>query len=218
MGSNTKVRVLITGGPTRTYLDHVRFISNLSSGDLAYELARTFKRSSMEVCLIVGPSANQYEKLGVRYLARVETTEQMHAQVLKACKKFKPHFAIFAAAVLDFRPSVFFKGKVSSGKSNWQIQLTPTPKIIDDVATKFPDILRIGFKLESGRMNASTMRKMGKEILQKKQLAALSLNFLQDVRGTSHVAHLFFPGGKYLKANSKKQIALYLRDYVRSLE
>ena len=51
-----KIKVLITAGPTREYIDSVRFISNESSGKQGYELAKCFKKLGMNTTLILGPT------------------------------------------------------------------------------------------------------------------------------------------------------------------
>ncbi|MCQ2752078.1 MAG: hypothetical protein MJ189_03155, partial [Coriobacteriales bacterium] len=48
--------VLITAGPTREYLDPVRFISNGSSGKFGYALARAAKCLGANVTLLSGPT------------------------------------------------------------------------------------------------------------------------------------------------------------------
>ena len=48
-------RVLITAGPTREYLDPVRFISNPSSGKMGYALAQAAHSRGAAVTLVSGP-------------------------------------------------------------------------------------------------------------------------------------------------------------------
>ena len=49
------VKCLISAGPTREWLDPVRFISNPSSGKMGYALAKAAVESGMEVILVSGP-------------------------------------------------------------------------------------------------------------------------------------------------------------------
>ena len=44
--------VVITAGPTREYLDDIRFLSNASTGRMGYELARAAARQDADVTLI----------------------------------------------------------------------------------------------------------------------------------------------------------------------
>ncbi len=52
-----KEKIIVTAGPTREYLDPIRFISNRSSGKMGYAITRAALRRSAEVTLISGPSA-----------------------------------------------------------------------------------------------------------------------------------------------------------------
>ena len=93
-------RFLITAGPTREYLDPVRFLSNRSSGKMGYALARAARRRGAEVTLISGPSALPEPK-GVRFIA-VETAADMRSAVNRELPAST--VLIMAAAVSDFVP------------------------------------------------------------------------------------------------------------------
>ncbi|MDF1576234.1 MAG: phosphopantothenoylcysteine decarboxylase [Bacteroidales bacterium] len=92
-------KVLITAGPTREYLDPVRFITNESSGKMGYAIARELIFREAEVTLVSGPVSVSADS--IRNLIRVVTAQEM----LAACKeKFnKTDVAIFTAAVADYR-------------------------------------------------------------------------------------------------------------------
>src|ERR1700754_3446315 len=49
------MRILITAGPTREYLDDVRFLSNASSGRMGYALAEAALAAGHQVVLVTGP-------------------------------------------------------------------------------------------------------------------------------------------------------------------
>ena len=53
---NKNLKALVTAGPTREYLDPVRYISNESSGKQGYEIASALKRLGIKTKLIIGPS------------------------------------------------------------------------------------------------------------------------------------------------------------------
>ena len=95
---------MVTTGPTREYLDPVRFISNESSGKQGYEIALALKRQGIKTTLIAGPSNLQMEK-GLK-IVKVKTSDEM----LKAVKKNLPvDVAVCTAAVSDYKPSVYQK-------------------------------------------------------------------------------------------------------------
>src|SRR5579863_5182372 len=75
-GSPTlNMRILITAGPTREYLDDVRFLSNASSGKMGYALAEAAIAAGHQVVLVSGP-VNVAPPAGCEFHA-VETTSQM---------------------------------------------------------------------------------------------------------------------------------------------
>ena len=74
--------VLVTAGPTREFMDPVRFLSNPSSGKMGYELAAEAVRRGARVVLISGPSA-LLPPAGVK-LQKVTTAAEMREAVLQA--------------------------------------------------------------------------------------------------------------------------------------
>jgi len=216
VSSKKQIRVLVTAGPTRAYLDDVRYLTNFSTGELAYETVRRFTRSKkLDVSLVVGPSCFDFRSLKLKRLSHIQTTEQMQQQVLRECQLFKPQVAIFSAAVLDFTPTRVLKEKRRS-VGNWKIELKPTPKIIDEVGKRFPHIRRIGFKLETTRLSPAQAKRLAIETLKAKNLDALCFNFLPDIRLNGHKALLVSRCGKVGVGMTKKEIAQWL--YEQTLE
>ena len=48
-----KLKAIVTAGPTREYIDPVRFISNKSSGKQGYEIAKSLLKKGFETTLIL---------------------------------------------------------------------------------------------------------------------------------------------------------------------
>lgn len=208
------LRVLITAGPTRAYLDEVRFLSNYSTGELGYLTARELLRRGVEVLAVVGPTNFEFEKLKGIHLTRVETADDMYDAVLKLTRKYRPQFAVFAAAVLDFAPAFKVKGKVSSQKKSWTLKLVPTPKIIDAVGKEFPKVKRIGFKLECNKMTLPKAIQFAQANIEKKRLDALCLNFLSAINAKQHPAILMKKSGAYQVLKTKTEIAKHISKVV----
>jgi len=98
LNQNKKLKALVTAGPTREYIDPVRFISNRSSGKQGFELARSLAKKGFETTLISGPTNLKVE--GDINFIKVETADQM----FKATQNSLPaDVAIFSAAVGDFK-------------------------------------------------------------------------------------------------------------------
>ena len=95
---NKKFKALVTAGPTREYIDPVRFVTNKSSGKQGFELAKSLSKKGFETTLISGPTNLKVDK-DINFI-KVETADQM----FKATQKNLPtDVAIFAAAVADFK-------------------------------------------------------------------------------------------------------------------
>lgn len=204
-----KPRVLVTGGPTRAYLDELRFLSNLSTGELAFRLIKKLQKKA-QVAAVIGPSSFDFASFGSK-VRRIETNREMHSRVMRLCRDFRPDYVVFSAAVLDFEPVRVAKGKVSSSRKRWSIHLKPAPKIIDEVGTKFPSIKRIGFKLEAKKKSKAGA--FGRKILEQKKLDALCLNFLPEIKNGLHPAYLF-NGVEMARVQRKQQIVNWISSWI----
>ena len=98
INKNSKLKALVTAGPTKEYLDPVRYISNKSSGKQGYEIARSLLRNGFQTTLISGPTNLKIDE-EVK-LVTVETAEQMFQETQK---NLPVDIAIFSAAVTDFK-------------------------------------------------------------------------------------------------------------------
>jgi phosphopantothenoylcysteine decarboxylase/phosphopantothenate--cysteine ligase len=94
-----KFSALVTTGPTREYLDPVRYISNESSGKQGYELALALSKLGVKTTLVAGPTSIHFSKdINVK---KVTSAEEM----MNAVQKLLPvDIAVCAAAVADFKP------------------------------------------------------------------------------------------------------------------
>lgn len=140
-----KKRVVITAGPTRVWIDDIRFISNPSSGKMGIELAKEAANRGAEVILLLGPTPTKVNHPKIHVIP-IETPDDLLNEIKKL-----DFFDIFisAAAISDYQPEKV-TGKIPSKQDSLTLQLTPTPKIIDFVKKHRPKAQIIGFKAESG--------------------------------------------------------------------
>jgi len=120
------MRFIVTAGPTREYLDDVRFLTNASSGRMGYAIARAAARRGHRVDLVTGPVALPAPR-GVR-VHRATSTQEMY----EATGRLFPRAdcLIGAAAPADFTPVRRIKGKAKKAKSSLVLQLKPTVDIL----------------------------------------------------------------------------------------
>ncbi|HEX2567924.1 MAG TPA: bifunctional phosphopantothenoylcysteine decarboxylase/phosphopantothenate--cysteine ligase CoaBC [Polyangia bacterium] len=139
------VRVLVNAGPTREFLDAVRFLSNPSTGRMGYAIAAEARARGAEVTLVSGPTEIPPPP-GVE-LVRVTSAEEM----LAACRRAFGRAAIFVAtaAVSDFRPAERAAGKVKKDRAELALRLERTPDILATLAAKKGERLVVGFAAET---------------------------------------------------------------------
>jgi len=145
--SLTGLRVLVTAGPTREYLDPARFLSNPSSGRMGYEVARAAQAAGASVVLVSGPVELDAPS-GVELL-RVTSADEMASEVLG---RFEDVDIVFkAAAVADYAPAVRHHNKLKKEKSSTDLvlRLRRTTDILKQLGERKQGQLLIGFAAES---------------------------------------------------------------------
>lgn len=152
---------VISAGPTRGWLDAVRFITNPSTGKMGIAITAEILSRGGEVSLILGPTSESPPDTA--NVIRVETSQEMLESVLITIETVKPVAFISTAAVLDYTPSDREERKRPSGQA-YGIQLKPTNKIIDAVRERFKDLYIVGFKVESGVSDDELEKRARKKI------------------------------------------------------
>jgi phosphopantothenoylcysteine decarboxylase / phosphopantothenate---cysteine ligase len=136
--------VVVTSGPTREYLDPVRFLSNRSSGKMGLALARAARRRGARVVLVSGPTALDAPR-GVEVL-RVETAEEMAAAATRAAAEAT--VVIAAAAVADYRPASRGGDKEAKVPGPTSLALEPTTDVVASLPRR-PELIVVGFAAET---------------------------------------------------------------------
>jgi phosphopantothenoylcysteine decarboxylase/phosphopantothenate--cysteine ligase len=150
------LRILITAGPTREYLDDVRFLSNASSGRMGYAIAQAALDAGHEVVLVSGPVALP-PPAGCELVA-VETSAQMRHACLAALPRCDG--IIGAAAVCDYRPVARISGKMSKTGQPLVLELVETPDILAEIGRLKAHRWIIGFALEADDARNRALRKL----------------------------------------------------------
>ena len=161
-------RILVTAGPTREWLDPVRFITNASTGVMGYEIARAARQAGCEVTLLTGP-VSLSRPSGTRVL-QFETTQELAGLL---AREFPRHDILFmTAAVGDYTPV-----RVSSGiikrQAGLEVAFKQTPDLLASLPKRTNSQTVVGFCLETENLIANALRK-----LKKKNLDFIVANFL----------------------------------------
>ena len=179
------MRILITAGGTREYIDPVRFISNASSGRMGYALARAALKAGHKVILITAPTSLLVPK-GVSII-KVESAAEMFEAVKKHFKKCD--CLIMAAAVADYTPLRKLKGKMKKEKSDLILKLKPTTDILKwagkNKKAKGKKKTIVGFALEDKNLRQNAEKKLKDKNLD--MIVANDISSLESERTTVHI-------------------------------
>ncbi|MEM8867010.1 MAG: phosphopantothenoylcysteine decarboxylase [Verrucomicrobiota bacterium] len=159
MTNASSIRCLITAGPTREFIDPVRFLSNPSTGKMGYALAEAAVEAGWTVDLISGPVALE-EPDGV-ILYPVVSAEEMYHQVdalFDACDVL-----IMTAAVSDFRPVIQHTQKEKKGAASMTIEFERTVDILKTVTERKLGQKVIGFAAETHEVEAYARKKLAEK-------------------------------------------------------
>ena len=156
---NKKLKALVTTGPTREYIDPVRFISNESSGKQGYEIAKVLSRIGVNTTLVSGPTS-------LSKLKDVKTINVLTAnEMFETTKKLLPvDIAICAAAVSDFRINSSSKSKIKKDKFQ-SIKLLKNIDILEYISKnnhQRPEIV-VGFAAETENLLKNSENKLKKK-------------------------------------------------------
>ena len=151
-----KINALVTAGPTREYIDPVRYISNESSGKQGYEIALALSKIGIKTTLVAGPSETRSAKGLI--IKKVKTADQMFANV----KKLLPvDIAVCAAAVSDFKAKEFSKEKIKKNNLN-SIKLEKNIDILSYLGknNKLRPKIVVGFSAETENLIKNSSNKL----------------------------------------------------------
>lgn len=150
-------RVLVTAGPTREYLDPVRFLSNASSSMMGYKIAGAAKKRGAEVRLISGPTCLECPRGVVR--TKVTSALEMDKAVMSAFPEAT--LVVAAAAVSDFYPARKNEKKIKKETTPPVLELLRSPDILKKMGEqKRPGQILIGFALETEGLIKNAVKKL----------------------------------------------------------
>lgn len=150
-------KILITSGPTRQYLDPVRYLTNGSSGRMGSALAQAALSLGHEVEIVTGP-------VSVEYPRRAKVTHVISTEdLLEACLKLFPDCdgLIAAAAPCDYRPRVVETHKIAKTGAPLTLELIETEDVAATLgARKRADQWTVGFALETNDARFKAITKL----------------------------------------------------------
>jgi len=195
---------LILSGPTREYLDPVRFISNESSGKMGTALAKQALKKGANVIFISGPAQVKPEN---KLSKRLKITDVVSAgEMFAALKKDfnKADIIIGAAAVSDFKPVSLKKQKIKKGAGRLVLTFAKNPDIIAYCGKNKKKQVVAGFALETENLLKNAERK-----LKEKNLDMIVANGKEAMSSDKSAVCIITAGGSkiFIKKYDKNKIA-----------
>ncbi|MDE0510372.1 MAG: bifunctional phosphopantothenoylcysteine decarboxylase/phosphopantothenate--cysteine ligase CoaBC [Gammaproteobacteria bacterium] len=193
------VSVLVSAGPTREFIDPVRYISNRSSGRMGYAMAKAAEEAGARVTLVSGP-VSLTPPARVRVID-VTSSGQMHSEILDAaatCDIF-----ISSAAVADYRTREAAPTKMKKKDSDPVLRLEKTPDILAEVAALPNAPFTVGFAAETENLHDNAKQK-----LKSKNLDMIAANRVGDGLGfdvEENALEVFWPGGTQSLGTAPKE-------------
>jgi phosphopantothenoylcysteine decarboxylase/phosphopantothenate--cysteine ligase len=205
-------KVLVTVGPTHEPIDPVRFISNRSSGQMGFAVAKIAFQRGAEVILVSGPTCLK-PPYGVNFLG-IKTAEEMKNAVLA-------HFSsidvvVMAAAISDFKPS-YSAYKIKKQKTI-NLTLKNTPDILTLLGQQKTHQILVGFAAETNELITQAIKK-----LKAKNLDIIVANDVSKVGAgfevaTNQVSVIYKNGSQEeWPLMPKEEVAFRLWDRIRAL-
>lgn len=203
------LHITITAGPTQEAIDPVRFISNRSSGKMAYALATEAAAAGALVTLISGPVAlptpDRVQRIDV-----ISADEMLAAslQRIKECDIF-----IGVAAVADYRPERIAEQKIKKAEDSMLLTLIKNPDIVSTIANLTKRPFTVGFAAET-----DNIEDFGLEKLQRKNLDLLFANDARATLGSDDITatSLWANGREVLGPANKRVVARQMLELIRA--
>jgi phosphopantothenoylcysteine decarboxylase / phosphopantothenate---cysteine ligase len=203
--------VLVTAGPTREFIDAVRFISNPSTGTMGYAIAVAARDRGADVVLVSGPTQHAPPR-GVT-MVNVTTAAEMHDAV--KARFADSNVVIMSAAVSDFKPTQTAVRKIKKNEANSFLELERTADILKELGGIAGGRLLVGFAAETEDVEQNAIKK-----LREKRLDLIVVNDLLKTgagfgTGTNSVVIIDREGKRTeLPVMPKSDVALRILDAV----
>lgn len=154
-------RMLVTAGPTREYIDDVRFLTNPSSGKMGFAIAAEAAKMGADVTLVHGPTSIIAPE-NVRELSIISARE-MESTVMDEATDVD--IIVMAAAVADWTVEKI-SGKIKkAGRNSITLELTPTADILSEIGQKYSQKFLMGFAVETTDIVQNAQEKLERKNL-----------------------------------------------------
>jgi len=213
-------KAIITGGPTREWIDPVRFISNPSTGKMGVAIADVCAERARETVFIHGPiDSSLLKSRKYRCIAVESTMDMLRAVAGELCENA---ILVMAAAPADYSPVARSDRKIKKSDENLLLELKKTPDILREVAAmkrdgRINNVFTVGFAAETNNLEEYALKK-----LSEKNLDMICLNDVSrsdaGFGSDTNIITIFFRNGprKDLPLISKHEVAARIVEEIES--
>ena len=193
-------RILITSGPTRQYLDPVRYLTNASSGRMGAALVQAALDLGHEVIVVSGPVEVEYP--AEASIVSVVSTEEMLDRSREAFADCDG--LIGAAAPCDYRPRNVETGKISKTGELLLLELVETDDVVATLGAEKGARWVVGFALETEDHRLRALAK-----LERKCCDLIVSNGVEAMDSLENRVEIIAPSGELIDsfAGTKVRIA-----------
>ena len=208
-------KILITAGPTWIPIDNVRVITNVFKGTLGSIIAEEATKRKAKVTLLLGPGPVCLFRKIPRNLRIIKFKffEELYKLMKKEISSREYNVVIHSAAVGDYMPIKFYKGKIKSGREKLLLRLKPTIKIVDRIKKWDPNILLVKFKVEANLQKRELIERAYKSMLDS-NADLMVANDLRDIKDKGHKAFIINSKKEIIVCKTKKEIAKNLLNII----
>jgi phosphopantothenoylcysteine decarboxylase/phosphopantothenate--cysteine ligase len=205
------VPILVTGGPTPVAIDNVRRIVNRFRGRLGALVCEELYLRGAAVQLIHGDGAyHPPEHLPFTVARTYDDYRRLVLETLAA----KPYrFGVFSAGVADYRPEEVLPGKTPSHLDAWSVKLVPTPKVIDEVQARHPELYMVTFKYLEG-VSLDELLVVARERIERGYPAIVANRGEEMGAGDEQTAYLVTGPASPVRWHGKREIARGIADHL----
>ncbi len=207
---------IVTAGPTREFIDPVRFISNSASGKTGVLVARELAFRGNKVILVAGPGVPPIKH---RLIKRIDVISAQ--EMFEAVRESWHNSEVFigSAAVSDYTPVEKKKSKIKKVDDSLILELKRTPDILKWVGeNKRKEQIVVGFALETDLSPEEAYKKLLRKNVDLGVYNQLSEEFNPFGSSNNNVVMLTRKEFKTYKNVSKEELARILADYIESLK
>ena len=204
--------IVITLGATRSMIDDVRYVQNMSTGATGWKIAENLHRHGHDVTIVAGACSSRSSFELPLVIEALEPDNML--KELFALSNDEIDAWVHTAAVLDYVVRDSIEGKFGSMQGDWEVRLTEGVKHIEELREACDGSVRIGFKLESGVKMSDLIHRAFSQI-ERAGMTAVIANRLEDISDYSRPrAHMVDQRGEHWALNDNQAVSEAIRTLI----